>query len=487
MGTRVPDAPALRREAAFVDGAWIAAERTITVTDPADGSVVGTVPDLGPEETGRAVDAAVRAQAQWKGVSAKARGAILRKWSDLMLGNAEALARLLTREQGKPLAEARGEVAYAAAFLEWFGEEARRINGETIPPPSPDRRLAVRRDPVGVVAAITPWNFPLAMLTRKAGPALAAGCTMVLKPSELTPFSALALAALGEEAGVPPGVFNVVTGQAGPIGDILTGDPRIAKFTFTGSTKVGKMLAARCMASVKRVSLELGGNAPFLVFDDADVDAAVDGALLAKFRNSGQTCVCANRFYVQDGIYEAFAERLAARVAGLVVGAGLAGPSDQGPLIDARAQRTCAAHVADAVAGGGRVLVGGRPGDGPGTFFAPTVIRDVAQGALLTREETFGPIAGLIRFTREDEAIALANATRAGLAGYVFTRDLDRSIRVTEALEYGMVGLNTGAISSEVAPFGGIKESGLGREGSRHGIDDYVELKLVCTAVAPAR
>jgi len=476
----------LRRETAYIDGSWISGSSALTVTNPADGSAIGTVPNLGAAEAEDAVDAAYRAQAHWKKVPAKQRGAILRKWAELMLANCDDLARLLTREQGKPLAEAKGEVAYAASFLEWFAEEARRINGETIQPHAIDRRLTVRREPVGVVAAVTPWNFPLAMITRKAGPALAAGCTLVLKPSELTPYCALALAALAEEAGVPAGVFNVVTGDAAAIGDILTGDPRVAKFTFTGSTAVGKMLAAKCMATVKRVSLELGGNAPFIVFDDADIDAAVEGALMSKFRNSGQTCVCANRFYVQENIYDAFASRLAGRVKAMVVGAGLEGPTDQGPLIDHRAVDKAATHVADAVARGGKLVAGGKVIKSKGTFFAPTVITNVSANAQICREETFGPVAGLVRFRHESEVIHLANDTRSGLAAYVFTRDLDRSIRVSEALEYGMVGLNTGAISTEVAPFGGVKESGLGREGSQHGIDDYVELKLVCTAFSPA-
>ena len=475
--------PKLLRDRAYIDGSWVGGDATIAVLNPADGNQVGLVPNLGSVETERAVAAAHRAFAEWRKRTAKERGAIVRRWGELMLAHQEDLACLLTAEQGKPLAEARGEVAYAASFLEWFAEEARRVNGDILTPHQTDRRLLVRKQPVGVVAAVTPWNFPLAMITRKAGPALAVGCTMVLKPSELTPLSALALAELAEQAGIPPGVFNVVTGDAAPIGEVLTGDKRVRKFTFTGSTAVGKMLAARCMATVKRVSLELGGNAPFIVFDDADLEAAVEGAVASKFRNTGQTCVCANRFLVQSGIHDRFARRLADRVGAFVVGAGLDGPSDQGPLIDDRAVAKARAHVEDAVARGARVLVGGKAGEGGGTFFLPTVIADVAADALLCREETFGPVAGLVRFETEEEAIRLANDTDAGLAAYVYTRDMDRSWRVPEALDYGMVGLNTGLISTEVAPFGGVKESGFGREGSHYGVEDYLDIKLVCAVV----
>lgn len=480
LGLNDPD---LLRSVAFIDGEWVGGGAVIAVVNPADESRVGTVPDLNAEAAEGAVDAAARALPSWKALTAKQRAVILRRWGELMLDSRADLARIMTAEQGKPLAEAEGEVAYAAAFLEWFAEGARRISGDIPAPHQPDRRLLVLRQPVGVVAAITPWNFPLAMITRKAGPALAAGCTMVLKPSELTPLSALALARLAERAGLPAGVFNVVTGDAASIGGVLTGDRRVRKFTFTGSTAVGKMLAARCMATVKRVSLELGGNAPFIVFDDADLEAAVDGAMASKFRNAGQTCVCANRLLVQSGIHDAFAARLAERAAALRIGAGLAGPSDQGPLIDARAVAKAAAHVADAVERGGRLMAGGRALGRKGHFFAPTVIADVPPDALLCREETFGPVAGLVRFDTEEEAIRLANDTDAGLAAYVFTRDLARSWRVPEALDYGMVGLNTGLISTEVAPFGGVKQSGLGREGSDLGIDDYLDVKLVCSAV----
>lgn len=478
----------LLRDAAFIDGTWVDCEQKFEVRNPADGSLVGGVPYLGSEDALRAVDAAHRAQADWARMTGKARGAILRRWADLMIHNRDGLARLMTAEQGKPLAEATAEVVYAASFLEWFAEEARRINGALLAPHAPDRRLIVRKEPVGVVAAVTPWNFPLAMITRKAGPALAAGCTLVLKPSELTPLSALALARLGEQAGLPAGIFNVVMGDAVAIGDVLTSDKRVRKFTFTGSTAVGKMLAARCMATVKRVSLELGGNAPFIVFDDADIDAAVEGAIASKFRNAGQTCVCANRLLVQSGIYDAFARKLTQRVTEFVVGPGLVGTPDQGPLIDERAVAKAQVHVEDAVARGGQVLTGGLRLTGPehaaGHFFAPTVIAEVPADALLCREETFGPVAGLVRFDTEEQAITMANATDVGLAAYVYTGDLDRSWRVPEALAYGMVGLNTGLISTEVAPFGGVKESGIGREGSSFGIDDYVDLKLTCVGLS---
>jgi succinate-semialdehyde dehydrogenase/glutarate-semialdehyde dehydrogenase len=393
------------------------------------------------------------------------------------------LARLLTAEQGKPLAEAEGEITYAAAFIEWFAEEARRAYGDVIPGHQVDRRLLVLKQAVGVVAAVTPWNFPAAMVTRKVAPALAAGCTVVLKPSELTPFTALALARLAAEAGVPDGVFNVVTGAPAPIGEVLTGSPDVAKFTFTGSTAVGKRLAAACMGTVKRVSLELGGNAPFIVFDDADLAAAVEGLMASKFRNTGQTCVCANRIYVQSGVYDAFAEALTARAEALRVGDGLAGPTDQGPLINAAALDKVERHVADALEGGARVLTGAHRLPGEGRFYAPTVLSGVRGDALINREETFGPVAGLVRFTTETEVLSLANATRSGLAAYVFTRDAARTWRMSEGIEAGMVGVNTGLISTEVAPFGGVKESGLGREGSRYGLDEYLETKLVCLAV----
>jgi len=472
--------PDLLREAAWINGAWVTGEASIAVTNPATGRVLGHVPSLGEAEALDAVAAAQAAFPGWAARAAKERAAILRRWFELIMAHRDDLARLMTAEQGKPLAEAQGEIAYAAGFIEWFGEEAKRAYGEVIPGHQADKRIVVLKQPVGVVAAVTPWNFPAAMITRKVGPALAAGCTMVLKPSELTPFSALALALLGEEAGLPAGVFNIVTGPPAPIGTVMTTDPRVAKFTFTGSTAVGKMLAAACMGTVKRVSLELGGNAPFIVFDDADLDAAVGGALARKFRNTGQTGVRATRLLVQAGVYDAFAARLTARVNGLKVGDGLEGPTDQGPLINDAAVAKVERHIADALAGGARVLTGGARRGETGTWFEPTVLADVPTRALLNREETFGPLAGLVRFETEAEALAIANDTRAGLASYVYTRDLNRAWRVGEGLQYGMVGLNTGLISTEVAPFGGVKESGLGREGSHFGLDEYLELKMMC-------
>jgi succinate-semialdehyde dehydrogenase/glutarate-semialdehyde dehydrogenase len=473
----------LFREQAYINGQWISADETLPVTNPATSRPIGVVPALQAHHAEAAVAAADRALVAWRKQTAKARGLILRRWYALMMTHHEDLARLLTAEQGKPLTEARGEIAYAASFLEWFAEEGRRAYGEIIPPHLADRRVLVTKEPVGVVAAITPWNFPSAMITRKVGPALAAGCTVVLKPSELTPYSALALAVLAEEAGVPPGVFNIVTGLPAGVGAVLTDDPRIAKFTFTGSTAVGKMLAARCMGTVKRVSLELGGNAPFIVFDDADLDAAVEGAMVSKFRNTGQTCVCANRFLVQRGIYEAFAEKLTARVQDLVVGDGLAGPTDQGPLINAAALAKVERHVAAVQAAGGELRTGGRPHEQGGTFFQPTVLTGLKPDTLLNSEETFGPLAGLVAFDTEDEAIHIANDTRSGLASYFYSRDVGRIFRVNEQLQYGMVGINTGLISTEIAPFGGVKESGIGREGSKHGIDEYLNLKLSLLAL----
>ena len=467
--------PSLLREAAWIGGSERTGEAWIPVTNPATGQVLGRVPDLGAEAALDAVAAARGALPGWRGLTAKARSVILRRWYDRVLDARSDLARLLTAEQGKPLAEAEGEITYAAAFIEWFAEEARRAYGDVIPSHQADRRLLVLKQAVGVVAAVTPWNFPAAMVTRKVAPALAAGCTVVLKPSELTPFTALALARLAAEAGVPDGVFNVVTGAPAPIGEVLT--------TFTGSTAVGKRLAAACMGTVKRVSLELGGNAPFIVFDDADLEAAVEGLMASKFRNTGQTCVCANRIYVQSGLHDAFAQALTARTEALRVGDGLAGPTDQGPLINAAALDKVERHVADALAGGARVLTGARRLPGEGLFYAPTVLSGVRGDALVNREETFGPVAGLVRFTTEAEVLSLANASRAGLAAYVFTRDAARTWRMSEGIEAGMVGVNTGLISTEVAPFGGVKESGLGREGSRYGLDEYLETKLVCLAV----
>jgi succinate-semialdehyde dehydrogenase/glutarate-semialdehyde dehydrogenase len=476
--------PELLHQAAYIDGQWVDGASTLAVHNPATGGLIGTIPALGGKETQAAVDAAQRAFGPWKAQGATARALILRRWFELMMQHREDLARLMTAEQGKPLSESRGEITYGASFIEWFAEEARRAYGDLIPGHLPDKRLLVMKQPVGVVAAVTPWNFPAAMITRKVAPALAAGCTVVLKPSELTPYSALALAHLAEAAGVPPGVFNIVTGEPVAIGEVLTGDPRVAKFTFTGSTRVGKMLAARCMDTVKRISLELGGNAPLLVFDDADLDKAVEGAMASKFRNTGQTCVCANRILVQAGIYERFAAALTKKAAAMVVGDGLAGETQQGPLINEAAVQKVDRHVRDAVAKGGTLLTGGARISG--LFYQPTVITGVTPATELFNEETFGPVAGITKFETEAEAIALANHTRAGLAAYVFTRDLSRSFRVSEELEYGMVALNTGLISTAVAPFGGVKESGIGREGSRYGLDEYLEVRLICAEIAPA-
>jgi len=474
--------PSLLRQHAFIQGEWCSAQNgaTVTICNPANGSAVGEVPVMGAAETRDAIDAAARAMPAWAKRTAKERAAILRRFAELMLANADDLAVIMTSEQGKPLAEAKGEVAYAASFLEWFAEEGKRVYGDVIPTFRADARLLVLRQPVGVAAAITPWNFPAAMITRKLGPALAAGCSFVCKPAPQTPFSALALAELGNRAGLPPGVFNVVTGDAEQIGGELTGNPQVRKLSFTGSTAVGKKLIAACAGTVKKVSMELGGNAPFIVFDDADLDAAVQGLMASKYRNTGQTCVCANRVYVQEAVYEAFAAKLAVAVAGLRVGDGLAGPTDQGPLIDQRALAKVQAHIADAVAQGARIATGGKPHALGGTFFEPTILLDVTPQMRVSREETFGPVAPLFRFQNEAEAIRLANDTEFGLAAYFFTRDLARSWRVQEALEYGLVGVNTGLISTEVAPFGGMKESGLGREGSRYGIDEYTEMKYVC-------
>lgn len=474
--------PTLLREAAFIDGAWCAADdgAKVRILNPANGNVVGHVPMLLGAETRRAIEAAGRAQPAWARKTAKERAVILRRFAELMIANTDDLALIMTAEQGKPLAEAKGEIAYAASFIEWFAEEGKRVYGDIIPTFRADSRLLVLRQPVGVAAAITPWNFPAAMITRKLGPALAAGCSFVCKPAPQTPFSALALAELASRAGVPAGVFNVVTGDAEAIGGELTGHPLVRKLSFTGSTAVGKKLIAQCAGTVKKVSMELGGNAPFIVFDDADLDAAVQGAMASKYRNTGQTCVCANRLYVQSGIYEEFARRLVKAVATLRVGDGLTGPTDQGPLIDSRAVAKVTAHIADAVEHGARVACGGKSHALGGNFFEPTVLLDVTSKMRVAREETFGPVAPLFRFETEEEVIRMANDTEFGLAAYFYTRDLARSWRMQEALEYGIVGVNTGLFSTEVAPFGGVKESGLGREGSRYGIDEYTELKYVC-------
>lgn len=473
------------KQQCFIDGRWIDADsgKTLAVTDPATGETIGTVPMMGAEETDRAIAAAEKALPAWGKRTAADRAKILRKLFDLMIANQDALGELLTREQGKPLAEGKGEIAYAAGFVEWFAEEGKRAYGEVIPAHAPDRRLVTITQPIGVVAAITPWNFPSAMITRKLAPALAAGCTMVLKPASQTPLSALALAALAEQAGIPAGVFNVVTGSARAIGGALTASPVVRKISFTGSTEVGRELMRQSADTIKKMSLELGGNAPFLVFDDADVDAAVTGAMISKFRNGGQTCVCTNRFYVQDGVYEEFVDKLAARVKAMKIGSGLAEGTDIGPLIDMPAVEKVEEHLADAIAGGATVVVGGKRSDLGHSFFEPTVLSGVTADMKIAREETFGPLAGIIRFEHEADAIRMANDSEFGLASYFYARDIGRVWRVAEALEAGMVGINTGLISTEVAPFGGIKQSGLGREGSRHGLDDYLEIKYLCMGI----
>ena len=470
------------REQCFIDGAWVQADdnATIAVVNPADGTVVGSVPRMGAAETRRAIEAANNAWPAWRAKTAKERAALLRKWFDLMMQHQEDLAVLMTTEQGKPLSESRGEIAYGAAFIEWFAEEAKRVYGDTIPAQFTDRRIVVIKQPVGVCAAVTPWNFPNAMITRKAGPALAAGCTMVIKPASQTPFSALALCELAERAGIPMGVLNVLTGASGPIGKELTGNPLVRKFTFTGSTEVGKVLMAQCASTVKKVSLELGGNAPFVVFDDADLDAAVEGAMASKYRNAGQTCVCANRLYVQDGVYDTFARKLAEKVAQMKVGNGLEPGVMQGPLIDAKAIEKVEEHINDALSKGARIVVGGKRHALGGTFFEPTVLADVTPAMAVSREETFGPVAPLFRFKTEQELAALANATEYGLAAYFYSRDIGRIWRTAEALEFGIVGINVGIISTEVAPFGGMKESGIGREGSKYGMEEFLEVKYLC-------
>jgi succinate-semialdehyde dehydrogenase/glutarate-semialdehyde dehydrogenase len=480
---RLSDTSLLRQQC-HVNGEWVGAHsgKTEAVTNPATGAALGTVPSMAAADTRLAIEAAHAAWPAWRARTAKERADVLKRLHALMLQHQEDLAVIMTAEQGKPLAEARGEIGYAAAFIEWFAEEARRIYGDVIPGHARDRRILVLKQPVGVVASITPWNFPAAMIARKIGPALAAGCTVVAKPALETPFSALALADLGQRAGLPPGVLNVVTGPGPAIGAELTGNPLVRKLTFTGSTEVGKRLIAQCAGTVKKVSMELGGNAPFIVFDDADLDAAVAGAMASKYRNSGQTCVCANRLLVQDAIYDEFAKRLAKAVGALRVGDGLRGETDQGPLINAAAVAKVEAHLADAVAKGARILTGGRRHALGGTFFEPTVLAGATPAMLVAREEIFGPVAPLFRFATEAEAVHMANDTEFGLAAYIYTRDLGRSFRVAEALEYGMVGLNTGLISTEVAPFGGVKESGMGREGSKYGIEDYLEIKYLSIA-----
>ncbi|MFL9990241.1 NAD-dependent succinate-semialdehyde dehydrogenase [Paraburkholderia sediminicola] len=463
----------------YIGGEWYESATSYPVLNPATGEVIAQVAKGGAAETTQAVAAAERAFPAWRAMTAKERGARVKRWGELMLENRDALAELLTREQGKPLAEARGEVGYAASFLEWFAEEAKRSYGDVIPSPNRNAKIIVTREPVGVVAAITPWNFPLAMITRKAGPALAAGCSMVLKPSEETPLSALALAVLAEMAGIPSGVFNIVSGDAVAIGGVLTESEVVRKLSFTGSTRVGKLLAKQSADTLKKLSLELGGNAPFIVFDDADIDAAVQGAMASKFRNTGQTCVCVNRFYVQDDVYDAFTQALTQAVRKMRIGNALQGEVEQGPLINQAALKKVEAHVADALQKGAKVLTGGKPHALGGTFYEPTVLIDASKSMLIAEEETFGPVAACFRFNTEDEAIAAANDTPFGLSAYFYTRDLARAWRVAEALESGMVGINEGILSTEVAPFGGVKQSGLGREGSKYGLDEYTELKYM--------
>ena len=473
----------LFRQQAFINGEWLDADsgQTIKVTNPATGEVIGTVPKMGTAETRRAIEAADKALPAWRALTAKERSAKLRRWFELMIENQDDLARLMTTEQGKPLAEAKGEIVYAASFIEWFAEEGKRIYGDTIPGHQPDKRLIVIKQPIGVTAAITPWNFPAAMITRKAGPALAAGCTMVLKPASQTPYSALALVELANRAGIPAGVLSVVTGSAGEVGGELTGNSLVRKLSFTGSTEIGRQLMEECAKDIKKVSLELGGNAPFIVFDDADLDKAVEGAIISKYRNNGQTCVCANRIYVQDGVYDVFAEKLAAAVRKLKIGNGLEEGTTTGPLIDGKAVAKVQEHIEDAVSKGAKVLAGGKIIEG--NFFEPTILVDVPKSAAVAKEETFGPLAPLFRFKDEAEVIAMSNDTEFGLASYFYARDMSRVFRVAEALEYGMVGINTGLISNEVAPFGGIKASGLGREGSKYGIEDYLEIKYLCISI----
>ena len=473
-----------KREANLIGGDWVGAGsgKVIEVTDPATGEVIGAVPDCGRAETKRAIVAAAKAFPAWRTKTAAERAEALRKLAALIEQNKEELAMLLTIEQGKPLAESRGEVGMSAAYVTWFAEEARRVYGDTIPSPWPNRRLMVVKEPVGVVGAITPWNFPSAMIARKLGAALAVGCTMVIKPAEQTPFSGLAWGVLAEKAGIPAGVVNIITGEASEIGKELCENPEVRKITFTGSTEVGKLLVRQSADTMKRISMELGGNAPFIVFDDADVDAAVEGAMMSKYRNAGQTCVCANRFIVQAGIYDTFAEKLSAAAQKLKVGSGLDAGVQQGPLIDEQALAKVQRHVSDAVSKGGRVVSGGKAHALGRTYFEPTVIANVTSDMAVAREETFGPVAPLFKFATEEEAVRMANATEYGLACYFYTRDLGRAFRVSEGLQYGQVGVNAGVITTEVAPFGGVKESGLGREGSKYGCDDYVNIKYICMA-----
>ncbi|SUA63096.1 Succinate-semialdehyde dehydrogenase [NADP(+)] GabD [Oligella urethralis] len=471
----------LFKQQAYIDGQWVDADsgETLEVTNPATGEVLGTVPKMGQAETRRAIEAAERAQKQWRAKSAKERALVLRKWFDLVMQHQDDLARIMTLEQGKPLAEAKGEIAYGAAYLEWYAEEGKRAYGDIIPGPASDRRIVVTKEPVGVCAAITPWNFPSSMITRKVGAALGAGCSMVIKPAAQTPYSAFALCVLAEEAGVPAGLVSVVTGSASEIGKEMTANPIVRKFSFTGSTEIGRLLMSQCSDQIKKVSLELGGNAPFIVFDDADLDAAVEGALISKYRNAGQTCVCANRIYVQDDIYDAFVEKFVAAVNKIKVGAGTEANVTQGPLIDKAAVSKVQEHIDDAVSKGAKVAAGGKQHDLGGLFFEPTVLTEVTSSMKVAKEETFGPLAPLFRFKTEEDVVQMANDTEYGLAAYFYSRDLGRVWRVAEALEYGMVAINTGILSNEAAPFGGIKQSGLGREGAKYGLDDYLETKYM--------
>jgi succinate-semialdehyde dehydrogenase/glutarate-semialdehyde dehydrogenase len=472
----------LFREQAFVGGRWESSPngQVKQVFNPANGRLVGTVPNLGAAETRRAIEAADKALPDWRARTAKERAQVLRKWFDLMMANQEDLAVLMTIEQGKPLVESRGEIAYAASFVEWFAEEGKRAYGDVIPSHGRDKRIVVLKQPIGVTAAITPWNFPAAMITRKVGPALAAGCTMVVKPAELTPFSALAMCVLAERAGIPAGVLSVVTGDSKLIGGEMTSNPTVRKLSFTGSTEVGKLLMKQCADTVKKMSLELGGNAAFIVFNDADLDAAVAGAIASKYRNAGQTCVCANRIFVQSGIYDRFAEKLATAVKAMTVGDGLDKDTKIGPLIEEKAVKKVEEHVADAIAKGAKLIAGGKRVEGSGSFYVPTVLTGIKPDMLVMREETFGPVAPLMKFETDEEAIKLANDTEFGLASYFYSRDIGRVWRVAEALECGIVGINEGIISTEVAPFGGVKESGIGREGSKYGLEDYLEIKYLC-------
>ena len=474
--------PSLLKQQCYLNGEWVSGTETMTVTNPATGEVIGTIPHLGQAETAKAIADANAAWPAWRKKTAKERSAILRKWFNLMMENQDDLAAILTAEQGKPLAEAKGEIAYGASYIEWFAEEGKRLYGENIPSHMADRRIMVTKEPIGVCVAITPWNFPNAMITRKAAPAMAAGCPMIVRPADLTPFSELAMGELAHRAGIPAGVFQVITGKSRVIGAEFTSNPTVRKLTFTGSTEVGRVLMEQCAGTVKKVSMELGGNAPFIVFDDADLDAAVEGAIASKYRNAGQTCVCANRLYVQDGVYDAFAEKLAIAVGKLKVGNGVDDGVTQGPMIDEKSMEKVEEHIADALAKGAKVLLGGKRHALGHSFFEPTILTGVTQNMAVAREETFGPMAPLFRFSTEEEVVKYANDTEFGLASYFFSRDIGRIFRVSEALEYGMVGVNSGLISTEIAPFGGVKQSGLGREGSKYGIEDYVTIKYTCLA-----